>query len=494
MNITLSSAQLQNLKTDLLLIPVREGEIDLAAYADAFEGGVRRATQDVTGKAGETLLVYPEVRSIGRVAFVGLGAADKLTPEAVRLAAAAGAGAVRTCKAEHVACVVPEVSLDPEAVAEALVEGFILASYQYTVYKTKPSEAPAPETLTLVTSRAHRKSVEAGVHTGQAIAEATCFARDLVNRSPGDQTATDLAEHAQASAKAHGYVATVLDKAALEAEGMGGILAVNRGSEDPPTFTILEWKPEKPVNDQPIVLVGKGVVFDTGGLSLKPTKGSMDYMKCDMAGAAAVIGAIEAVARLQLPVHVISLVPASDNRPGKRAYFPGEVVYMHDGTSVEVLNTDAEGRMLLADALSYAKRYDPMLVVDLATLTGAQVVALGSLAAAIMTSETKEAAERLKVFQEAGQRSGDLVAPLPMFEAYGALLKSDVADLKNIGGREAGTITAGKFLEHFTDYPWVHIDIAGPAFLNAEKGYRTKGGTGFGVRLLVAVLRKYSEQ
>lgn len=492
MQISLSSAQLQNLKTDLLLLPVLEGA-DVHDVAAALDGGVLRAVRDVQGKAGEVVLAYPGVASIGRVAFVGLGPAEKLDAEAVRLMAAAGAQAAAQCKAQRVACQVPEVNLDPQTLAEALVEGVVLGSYQYTVYKSKPPETPALEALTLVAPRAQRKAVEAGMHTGQIIAEATCFARDLVNRSPGDQTAVDLAEQAQDSAKAHGYQATVWGKAKIEAEGMGGLLAVNRGSEDPPTFTMLTWKPADAVNTQPVVLVGKGVVFDTGGLSLKPTKGSMDHMKCDMAGAAAVIGTLEAVARLALPVYVIALVPASDNRPGKRAYLPGEVVYMHDGTTVEVLNTDAEGRMLLADALSFAKRYDPALVIDLATLTGAQVVALGSLAAAIMTSETKDAGTRLGALQQAGQTSGDWVAPLPMYEAYGAMLKSDVADLKNIGGREAGSITAAKFLEHFTDYPWVHIDIAGPAFLDTATGYRPKGGTGFGVRLLVTLLRQYAE-
>lgn len=270
---------------------------------------------------------------------------------------------------------------------------------------------------------------------------------------------------------------------------MGGLLAVNRGSLEPPTFTVMEWRPDRMANEQPIVLVGKGVTFDTGGLSLKPTKDSMDSMKADMAGAAAVAGVMVAVARLGLPLHVVGLVPATDNRPGENAFVPGDVVRMHSGKTVEVLNTDAEGRLLLADALSYARIYRPALVVDLATLTGAQVIALGSEVAAVMTNEdVPDAARRLAAIEAAGRRTGEWVHRLPMYEHYGRALESDVADLKNIGGREAGTITAAKFLEHFVDYPWLHLDIAGPAFLKEPKPYRPKGGTGFGVRLLVDFL------
>ena len=275
---------------------------------------------------------------------------------------------------------------------------------------------------------------------------------------------------------------------------MGGLLAVNRGSVDPPTFSVLEWQPEHARNSRPIILVGKGVVFDTGGLSLKPTKGSMDSMKSDMAGAAAVIGAMEAVAKLELPLYVIGLIPATDNRPGELAYVPGDVIKMHSGKTVEVLNTDAEGRMILADALSYATSFYPELVIDLATLTGAAVVALGDIVAATMTNEEKGAKERLASMVAAGEASGDRVHPLPMFDEYNEQLKSTVADLKNVGGREAGSITAAKFLEHFVDYPWIHVDIAGPSFLAKERGYRSVGGTGFGVRLLVRFLQDLAEK
>ena len=268
---------------------------------------------------------------------------------------------------------------------------------------------------------------------------------------------------------------------------MGGLLAVNKGSLDPPTFTIMTWKPEKYVNKKPYVLVGKGVVYDTGGLSLKPTLDSMDYMKCDMAGAATVAGVMYTVAKAKLPLYVIGLAPATDNRPDGNAYVPGDVVKMYDGSTVEVLNTDAEGRMILADALSWAKKYNPELVINLATLTGAAHAAIGKYGIVAMGNAPGEVMEQLK---ESGDRVCERIAEFPFWEDYAELLKSDIADLKNIGGRYAGAITAGKFLEHFTEYPFIHFDIAGPAFNKTKEKYWGKGGSGMGVRLLFDYLKK----
>ena len=278
----------------------------------------------------------------------------------------------------------------------------------------------------------------------------------------------------------------------LKKRRWGGLLGVNRGSVEPPVLIEMTWNPSKASNSRPVVLVGKGIVFDTGGLSLKPTKNSMDHMKADMAGGAAVIGAMEAIARLDVPLYVIGLVPATDNRPGQDAYVPGDVLRMHSGMTVEVLNTDAEGRLILADALSYAKLYRPEIVIDLATLTGAQVVALGSQVAAVMTQQDEDASERLDAMMTVGDRTGDLLHPMPMHAHYADALKSEVADIKNIGDREAGSITAAKFLEHFVDYPWVHVDMAGPAFLKKALPYKPVGGTGFGVRLLTEFVRDHA--
>jgi leucyl aminopeptidase len=249
----------------------------------------------------------------------------------------------------------------------------------------------------------------------------------------------------------------------------------------------MEYKPKNAKNKRPIVLVGKGVVFDTGGLSLKPTPGSMDEMKCDMAGGAAVIGAISAIAANQLPVHVIALVPATDNRPGMNAICPQDILTMYDGTTVEVLNTDAEGRLILADALGYAKKYDPLLVIDLATLTGAAMRAVGSYASAIMGTADQDIMNQLS---KSGFQTWERTVQFPLWKEYGNEMKSDIADLKNLGGANAGHISAGKFLEHFTTYPWIHIDIAGPAYSNAAQSYRTKGGSGVGVRMLYNFIKE----
>jgi leucyl aminopeptidase len=273
----------------------------------------------------------------------------------------------------------------------------------------------------------------------------------------------------------------VLEKIQIESLKMGGLLAVNKGSIDPPTFTIAEYKPKKVKNKKPIVLVGKGVVYDTGGLSLKPTPGSMDTMKSDMAGAAAVAGAIYLAALQKLPLHIVALIPATDNRPGGNAYTPGDVITMFDGTTVEVLNTDAEGRMILADALAYSGKYNPEIVIDAATLTGAAVRAIGTEASIIMGNAKDSYFESL---EKAGFETHERVVRFPFWDDYKEHMKSKIADLKNIGTANAGMISAGKFLEHFCKSPYIHMDVAGPTWLDSKENYRGFGATGAGVRLL----------
>ncbi len=494
MKVSVTTIPIAELDVELLLIPVSESHIEAARLklSDAFGEVIQRSATDFEGKEGEHVVLYPDTSRAKRIALLGLGPWESVDNETLRAATATGAQLAFKLKVETAACMLPAGELDVDTATQALVEGFVLGSYRFTTYKTDEKAKRLGPSRLVLHAQDHEKASRSGAERGRIIAESVISARDLVNTSPNDQTATLLGKAIEKSAKKHGYEADVWDRALIEEEKMGGILAVNAGSVEPPTFSILTWQPENTVNDKPIILVGKGVVYDTGGLSLKPTKGSMDYMKSDMGGAAAVIGAMEAVARLALPLHVIGMVPATDNRPGVNAYVPGDVIKMHAGKTVEVLNTDAEGRMLLADALSYAQTYKPSLVFDLATLTGGAVVALGRTAAPVMTNETEGAAERIEAIEAAGRESGDLVHRLPMFAAYGNHLKSDVADIKNVGGREASSITAGKFLEHFVDYPWMHVDIAGPAFLHEPKPYRPKGGTGFGVRLLVEFLRNYA--
>lgn len=368
----------------------------------------------------------------------------------------------------------------------AFAEGLALAAYQFNRYKTGDRLPKyALESIELIDAQLTEAAVGELSHVITAVFEA----RDLVNEPLSYLTAEQLSEEIRRLGKEAGFSVEVFNKKQIESLKMGGLLAVNRGSQRPPTFNILEWKPANAVNAKPIVLVGKAVVYDTGGLSLKPTAGSMDSMKSDMAGGAAMAATVYAVAKNKLPVHLVALIPATDNRPGEDAYVPGDVINMYNGMTVEVLNTDAEGRMILADALHYAKKYNPELVIDMATLTGAAVMAIGSQGSVTMGTAADEVFTALA---GSGDQVHERLARMPFWEEYGEMIKSHVADIKNIGGREAGAITAGKFLEYFTDYPWVHIDIAGPAFLDSASEYRPKHGTGVGVRLLYDFLKKHS--
>ncbi|MBT4052229.1 MAG: leucyl aminopeptidase [Bacteroidetes Order II. Incertae sedis bacterium] len=494
MKVSVSTIGISELDVDLLLVPVTGEDLDegLSTLVDAFGSVIEKARADMKSD-GNSSVIYPDSGAAKRIVLLGVGDADSVTAERLRLAASDGASSASTVRAETVGISVPSLELDGDESSQALVEGFILGSYRFDKYRTVEPEVDGTQRLVIQTDD-QDKQVRRGADRGRIVAEGVCSARDLVNLSPDEKTPVLFAKAIEKSARKTGYEVSVWDKELIEEEGMGGLLAVNRGREEPPTFSVLEWQPENARNSRPIILVGKGVVYDTGGLSLKPTKGSMDSMKCDMAGAAAVVGAMEAIAKLDLPLYVIGLIPATDNRPGKNAYVPGDVVKMHSGKTVEVLNTDAEGRMILADALSYASTFYPEIVVELATLTGAAVVALGDIVAAVMTNDEKGVDERLAGIVKAGSASGDRVHPLPMFDEYNEQLKSTVADLKNVGGRGAGSITAAKFLEHFVDYPWIHVDIAGPAFLDAARGYNKAGGSGFGVRLLTRYLQQIAEQ
>lgn len=368
----------------------------------------------------------------------------------------------------------------------AFAEGLALTNYQFLKYfqdKDK-KQFSLSEVLVYVND-------DDSVEKLNILIDSVFKARDLVNEPLIHMTAVQLSEEFKNMTKDSGLKVEVFDKSKIESLKMGGLLAVNKGSIDPPTFSILKWEPENPVNEKPIILVGKGVVYDTGGLSLKPTADSMDKMKSDMGGAAAVASTIYAVAKAKLPVKVIALVPATDNRPGGNAYTPGDVIEMHNGMHVEVLNTDAEGRMILADALSYAKSYDPELVIDVATLTGAAAMAIGHYGIVGMGNADKE---KFNALVEASSEVYERVVEFPFWDEYKELLKSDVADIKNIGGRLAGSITAGKFLEYFTDYPYIHLDIAGSAFSDSPKGYRPKGGTGAAVRPLFKYLSNYAKK
>ena len=314
-------------------------------------------------------------------------------------------------------------------------------------------------------------------------------ARDLVNEPASYLTATKLAEEAEQIGKEVGLKVNVFCKEEIQQMGMGGILAVNQGSTEPPTLTSMEWNPTNAVNKKPIVLIGKGVVYDSGGLSLKPTENSMDEMKCDMAGAATVINTIGMLAHMNTPLHVIALIPATDNRLSANSYAPSDVITMHNKKTVEVMNTDAEGRLILADALSYATQFDPELTITVATLTGSAVRAIGENAAVIMGNASQHLFQQLI---ESGNKTHERVVQFPFWDDYADELKSEVADMKNIGSNLAGSITAGKFLEKFAPKNFIHIDIAGTAFYTKPRNYYTTGATGYGVRLLVEFLKNYN--
>ena len=359
----------------------------------------------------------------------------------------------------------------------AFAEGMALGNYQFLKYFSKPEEKKNTLTKIYLQSKSIKQKE---IDDLNIVVEATNFARTLVNEPVSYLSSVKLAEEIESLFKETDANVEVLNKKKIEALKMGGLLAVNKGSIDPPTFSIIEWKPKDAVNKKPIVFVGKGIVYDTGGLNIK-TGNFMNDMKCDMAGAAMMIASISAVVKAKLPVHIIALIPSTDNRLNGNAYVSGDVITMFDETTVEVLNTDAEGRMILADALAYAKKYNPEIVIDSATLTGAASRAIGKYGIVAMQ---KNAEKNFKKLKESGEIVYERLAEFPFWDEYGELIKSEIADIKNLGGVDAGMITAGKFLAHFTDYPFIHLDIAGPAFLDKKDSYRTQGGTGVGVRLL----------
>ncbi len=356
------------------------------------------------------------------------------------------------------------------------LEGFLLSNYQFLKYFSDKKERKFKIRKIELVNVASKEEI----NQLQNVIESVYWARDMVNEPVSYLDSVKLAEEIQNKGKQGNYNVEVFKKAKIKALKMGGLLAVNQGSVTPPTFTIIEFKPKNAVNDKPYVLVGKGIVYDTGGLSLKPTPNSMDFMKTDMGGAACMAATINAVAKNKLPIHIIGLIPSTDNRPGKNAYAPGDVVTMYDGTTVEVLNTDAEGRMVLADAIAYANKFEPKLIIDAATLTGAAVRAVGVKTAVFMGNAKNQL---MYLMEKSSEETHDRVVRFPFWDEWKEEIKSDIADLKNLGGPYAGMITAGKFLEHFAKYPYIHIDLSN-AYLHKPVNYNGKGATGAGVRLL----------
>lgn len=385
---------------------------------------------------------------------------------------------------------ISSVYTDFEGINQSLIyffmEGFLLNNYSFLKYKSDKDETASLSKIFIKKN----KDSESWSKELNIITEAVFHARDLVNEPLSGLNAQAFADWIEKNFKKLPVKTEILNKTRIKALKMGGLLGVNRGSKDAPVFCIIEYKSSKAVNKKPYIFVGKGVMYDTGGMNLKPGS-SMADMKCDMSGGAAVAGAMYAIAKNKLPVHVIGLIPATDNRTGEDAYVPGDILKMYNGTTVEVLNTDAEGRLVLADALAYAKKYNPELLIDIATLTGSAHSAIGNYAIVGMTGN---ATKEFKKLQKAGNNAFERIVEFPFWDEYSDMLKSNIADLANIGGRYAGAITAGKFLEHFAKAPYIHLDIAGPAYLDKKRNYWPKGGTGVGVRLFYNYMKSLSLQ
>ena len=370
---------------------------------------------------------------------------------------------------------------------EDFAEGFILSVYSFDKYKTSSADFDENNPPKLLFAG---NIADNDIKRLNNITDAVYFVRDMVNEPVNHLNATALAKEVQKLGDLSGFSVEILTKGKIEALKMGGLLAVNKGSVDPPLFAILNWKPEGHLNKNPFVLVGKGIMYDTGGLNIK-TGDYMAGMHGDMAGAATVAGVMSVIAKSNMPLHVVGLLPLTDNRPGGNAFAQGDIITMHNGMTVEIGNTDAEGRLILADAISYASKYSPELIIDIATLTGSASMTFGGKAIALMTNANRK---YVNLIAECGNAVYERISELPLWEEYGEFLKSDVADINNVGkAREAGAITAGKFLEKFAKYPLIHLDIAGTSMLKNDDFYRTKNASGSGLRLLVAFLKKVAE-
>ncbi len=495
MQVTVQVGRVETASVEVLVLAHCEGEAlakqDAALLDQSLGGSLSKLVQskEFEGKANEVLLYHTQDKAPAkRLVLVGLGRKNQVTLETIRQALGSAVKRVRQAKVGSFAVALPTVrpegasSLD---VAQAMVEGAILGSYQFTVYRSEAASGQDIGGMTiLIPKKGQLRQVAEGIRRGVATAEATVFVRDLCNHPSNVLTPARVASEAKTLARADGIAITILEQKEMERLGMGALLGVARGSQEPPKFIVLEYNGAKKKDERPVVLVGKTITFDTGGISLKPAE-NMEHMKADMTGGAEVLASIRAAARLKLPLRLISILPVAENMPGGRAMKPGDIVTTLSGKTVEVQNTDAEGRLILADGLAYAMRYKPAALIDIATLTGACVVALGQFAIGMFGTD-----HALKEqVRKSGQKAGERVWEMPLWEEYFEQLKSDVADMRNIGGRGGGMITAALFLSKFVgDCPWVHLDIASTDWSERERAYVPKGPTAIGTRLLVQYL------
>lgn len=496
MNITVKTGDFRQEETGVVVIGILENPDFYSGYLhladEALGGRIRELIElgDFKGKLKDTTLLYTRgAMKTPRVLLVGLGAYHELTVEKVRQGAGHAAKHLRDIGLKTATFLIPDEVPEPGAMVQAAAEAILLSLYQFNQHKTvqEDDDEKGLESITfLAESEPGQPVVERAVHRGQTIAEGTMLARDLSNQPANHLTPTQLAETAETVAADNGLRCEVFDKATLEAKGFRTLLAVAQGSVEEPRFIILEYIPEGEGQDT-VVLVGKGITFDTGGISLKPGKG-MHEMKHDMSGAAAVLGAMQVIGQLKPDLHVLGLIAATENMPSGTAIKPGDVVTAYGGKTIEILNTDAEGRLVLADALGWTAQYNPQGVVDLATLTGAVITCLGHIAAGAMATDSA----LMDKVKAAAEKTHERVWELPLWDDYDEGIKSKVADVQNIGDGTAGTIAGGAFLKKFVeDYPWVHLDIAGTAWGMKGSTYIPEGASGYGVRLLVQLVEDW---
>lgn len=487
MEFSIKSAAPEKLRTDCLLVGIYEGRklTDLANSLDAIsEKAISTALKsgDMEGKTGSTLLLrqLPGVAA-PRVMLVGLGKADEVSLKSVRNSVRAALKAL-PAGVESVATDIASLSIKKislQQIAAALAEVALDATYKVNAVKEKSVEPHPLKQVIVLVDKADQAAAEAGVNQGSSLGQGVALAKDLGNLPPNICTPSYLGKQAEKLAKEYGFKVEVLEQAAIEKLNMGSFLGVTRGSDEPPRFIVLQHLHGKK-SQKPVVLVGKGITFDTGGISLKPGA-DMDEMKYDMCGAASVLGVFKALGELKLPLNVVGLIPTCENMPSGRATKPGDVLTSMSGQTIEVLNTDAEGRLILCDALTYAERFEPAAVIDIATLTGACVIALGHHVSGLFANNDALA----KALLAAGEQANDRAWQMPLWDDYQSQLDSNFADIANIGGRAAGSITAACFLSRFAKkYDWAHLDIAGTAW----KSGKEKGGTGRPVPLLVTYL------
>ena len=499
MDISVIQGNIAEQATDCIVVNLFENTTEpsgaTGAIDQALNGAIRRliTSGDFTGKSGTTSLLYPgEALPAGRVLLIGLGDPAKFDQHAARKAAATAYKALAKLNGVKQAATVVHgagaAGLEPAAAGQALAEGTLLAGYQAPNYKREAPERNLAALTVVEFDGAKLAEIEAGVRRGEAIAHGVLTARDLSNEPPNVLVPVEFASRAAVMSANSGLHLTVLGEEQMAALNMNILLAVSRGSVNEAQLIVLEHAPEGTQEQAPLVLVGKGITFDTGGISIKPSD-RMEEMKHDMSGAAAVVGAMDALARLGVPRRVIGVAACVENMPDGNAFRPGDILVGMTGKSTEVLSTDAEGRLILADALAYVARFEPKAVVDLATLTGAIGIALGQQAAGLFSNNE----ELQNALLAAARSSSERLWPMPMWDEYMDAIKGDMAEVKNSGGRAGGVSTSAKFIEHFTEgYPWAHLDIANVAWTTSEKDAMTpKGATGFGVRLLVDLAEAY---